>query len=83
MSTVRREYFFESFLGGKYERGRDYDFSVVGDELVVFMHTAKSANDVYLLVTLGITLKAAWLASPFNRERVNFRRDQRWNHDPG
>jgi len=70
---VQCEFFFENYLGGKYERGRDYEYFVLGDELGFFMHTAKPANDVYLLATLGITLKAAWIASPFNRERVKRR----------
>lgn len=70
---VQCEYFFEDYLRGKYERGRDYDYFVIGDELVFFMHTAKPSNDVYLLATLGITLKAAWIASPFNRERIERR----------
>ncbi len=70
---VQCEYFFEHYLKGKYERGRDYDYSVIGDELVFFMHTSKPSNDVYLLATLGIALKAAWIASPFNRERIECR----------
>ena len=70
---VQCEYFFEHYLKGKYERGRDYDYSVMGDELVFFMHTSKPSNDVYLLATLGIALKAAWIASPFNRERIERR----------
>ncbi len=70
---VQCEHFFEHYLRGKYERVRDYEYFVIGDELVFFMHTAKPSNDVYLLATLGITLKAAWFASPFNRERVERR----------
>ena len=59
---VQCEYFFKRYLRGKYKEGRDYEFIVIGDQLVFFLHTAKSANDVYLLATLGITLKAAWIA---------------------
>jgi len=70
---VQCEYFFEHYLRGKHERGRDYEYFVMGDQLVFFMHTAKPSNDVYLLATLGVTLKAAWIASPFNRERVERR----------
>lgn len=70
---VQCEYFFKRYLRGKYKEGRDYEFIVIGDQLVFFLHTAKSANDVYLLATLGITLKAAWIASPFNQERIKRR----------
>ena len=67
------EHFFEKFLAGRLERNVHYNFEIVGDELVVFMHSDKPANDVYLLATLAITLKAAWLASPMNRERIQRR----------
>ena len=70
---VQCDHFFEHCLKGKYEKGRDYEYYVMGDQLVFFMHTAKPSNDVYVLTTLGITLKAAWVASPFNRERVERR----------
>ena len=63
-------HFFGNFLHGKYQDGRDYQYSVVCDELVFFMHSCNAANDVYLLTTLGITLKAAWLSSPINQARV-------------
>lgn len=67
------DYFFKRYLGKKYEEGRDYHYSIVGDELVFFMHTGKSPNDVYLLAILGITLKAAWISSPLNRRRISQR----------
>ena len=70
---VQCEHFFEDYLRGKYERGRDYDYVVLGDQVVFFMHTAKPSNDVYLLATLGLTLKASWIASPVNRERIERR----------
>ncbi len=70
---VQCDHFFEHCLKGKYEKGPDYEYYVMGDQLVFFMHTEKPSNDVYLLTTLGITLKAAWVASPFNRERVERR----------
>ena len=74
-ATMREqcEYFFGEYLEGSIERGTGYSYSIVGDELVVFLHTSKSANDVYLLTILAITLKAAWLLSPVNRERVRHR----------
>ena len=70
---VQCDHFFEHCLKGKYEKGRDYEYYVMGDQLVFFMHTEKPSNDVYLLTPLGITLKAAWVASSFNRERVERR----------
>ncbi|MDA0813245.1 MAG: adenylate/guanylate cyclase domain-containing protein [Verrucomicrobia bacterium] len=74
-SVVHRqcEHFFQRYLHGKYRQGQDYQYSILGDELVFFMHSGRSANDVYLLATLGITLKAAWLSSPVNRERITRR----------
>lgn len=63
-------YFFETFLEGKYSEGRDYCARIIGDELLVFVHTGKAHNDVYLLACLAATLKAAWLAAPLNQLRT-------------
>ena len=63
-------HFFEVFLAGKYRRGPDYDFHHVGDELVVFLHTGKDSNDVYLLAVLAVTLKCAWLTTELNLQRI-------------
>ena len=81
---VQCDHFFEHCLKGKYEKGPDYEYYVMGDQLVFFMHTEKPSNDVYLLTTLGITLKAAWVASPFNRPigDVNFRYSGNINYSP-
>ncbi len=65
------DFFFECFLEGKYKRGEDYSARIIGDELLVFCHTGKPHNDVYLLVCLAATLKAAWLGAPMNRKLVS------------
>jgi hypothetical protein len=49
---VQCEYFFKRYLRGKYKEGRDYEFIVIGDQLVFFLHTAKSANDARLPLKL-------------------------------
>ena len=67
------EYFFKEFLRGHYHLGADYEIESVGDETAVFLHTDNTANDVYLLTVLGITLKCAWLGSSFNRRRLDRR----------
>ena len=63
-------FFFDEFLHSQYNQGSDYDYSTIGDELVVFLHTGNNANDVYLLTTLAISLKCAWLAAPLNQQRL-------------
>lgn len=63
-------YFFNGFLEGKYVEGRDYRARIIGDELLVYIHTGRSHNDVYLLACLAATLKAAWLAAPMNQMRI-------------
>jgi class 3 adenylate cyclase len=50
--------------------GLDYTVQVVGDEMVVFLHTENPANDVYLLICLAVTLKCGWLGAPRNSERL-------------
>lgn len=63
------DYFFHHF-----QRDRivpeDFRYDFVGDQLVVFLHTGKSANDVYQLACLAQALKCAWLGVPFNQERI-------------
>lgn len=63
-------HFFNGFLEGRYVEGRDYSASIIGDELLVFLHSGRPHNDVYLLACLAATIKAAWLAAPLNRRRV-------------
>lgn len=63
-------HFFEVFLDGKYRRGAHYRARMLGDELLVYLHTGKAQNDVYLLTCLAAVLKAAWLVSPENIERL-------------
>jgi class 3 adenylate cyclase len=63
-------HFFDGFLEAKYHEGRDYSARIIGDELLVFLHSGRPHNDVYLLACLAATLKAAWLAAPLNRRRV-------------
>ena len=63
-------HFFDVFLEGRYRQGRDYRASIIGDELLVTMYTGKGHNDVYLLTCLAAVLKAAWLVSPANIERL-------------
>lgn len=65
------EHFFEGFLEGQYKEGPDYSARIIGDELLVFVHTGQPRNDVYMLTCLAATLKAAWLAAPLNRERIS------------
>lgn len=67
------QHFFGTFLEGKYASGCEYAVQLRGDELLVFTHTGKGANDVYMLACLAATLKAAWLGSPFNVERIGNR----------
>jgi class 3 adenylate cyclase len=64
-------HFFEVFHQGDYARGMDYQVSLLGDELVVFLHTGNHADDVYQLICLSIALKCAWLASRSNAERLD------------
>ena len=64
------EHHFQTFLDGRYKRGEEYSYQITGDELVVFMHTRNARNDVYQLATLAVTLKAAWLTSRRNQERL-------------
>lgn len=66
-------YFFEKFLEGKYSEGPEYSARIIGDELLVYVHTGKAHNDVYLLACLASTLKAAWLAAPLNQLRTSRR----------
>ena len=58
------EHFFKTYHEGEYQPGKNYSWEFSGDELVVFMHTDRPANDVYQLVCLAITLKCGWLARP-------------------
>lgn len=62
------KHFFEIYLEGKYVEGPDYSARIIGDELLVFAHTGRPYNDVYLLACLSATLKAAWLAAPVNQQ---------------
>lgn len=66
-------HFFGVFLEGKYAQGPDYSARIIGDELLVFIHTGRAHNDVYLLSCLAATVKAAWLAAPFNQQRTSGR----------
>jgi len=63
-------HYFEVYLEGKYQYGRDYELQAIGDELVVFMHTGKPRNDVYQLLCLAIALKCGWLGVPLNAQRI-------------
>ena len=63
-------HFFETYLEGRYQEGRHFRARMLGDELLVFLHTGKAHNDVYLLTCLAAVLKAAWLVSPANLERL-------------
>jgi class 3 adenylate cyclase len=63
-------HFFGGFLEGGYAEGKDYSARIIGDELLVYVHTGRSHNDVYLLACLAATLKAAWLAAPMNQMRI-------------
>ncbi len=63
-------YFFGDYLEGRYQEGRDYQFGVLGDEFVVYLHTGRAHNDIYLLTCLAVMLKAVWLAAPTNVARV-------------
>ncbi len=69
--TRQCNHFFEKFHQGDYRRGTDYQLELLGDELVVFLHTHQQSDDVYQLICLAIALKCAWLASPVNVERIN------------
>jgi len=65
------EYFFKTVCGQYYTHdGTNYEFHVVGDEMVVFLHSPKPANDVYQLICLAVTLKCGWLGLPINRARL-------------
>ncbi|MCG3197785.1 MAG: adenylate/guanylate cyclase domain-containing protein [Candidatus Omnitrophica bacterium] len=64
------EFFFETLHAGKYRKGLDYEVRFLGDELVVYLHSGRPANDVYQLVCLAISLKCAWLGTQTNVERV-------------
>jgi class 3 adenylate cyclase len=66
-------YFFGTFLKGQYRPTVDYEAVCTGDELIVYLHTGNSANDVYLLTILAIAIKCAWLGAPFNRGRLERR----------
>lgn len=63
-------YFFEQVHKGKYQKGLDYHVQFIGDELGVFLHSGKPANDVYQLVCLAVTLKCAWLGAEMNAIRI-------------
>lgn len=67
------EYFFDSFLKSRYNRGEEYEVNCIGDELVVFLHTGNPDNDVYLLTILAVSIKCAWLGAPFNAQRLQRR----------
>jgi len=64
------EHFFKTYHEGEYQPGKNYSWEFSGDELVVFMHTDRPANDVYQLVCLAITLKCGWLGAAPNAERI-------------
>src|SRR3990172_6949689 len=66
-------HFFDTVHAGKYREGFDYEIRFIGDELVVYLHTDRTGNDIYQLVCLAISLKCAWLASPKNVERFQSR----------
>jgi class 3 adenylate cyclase len=64
-------FFFDGVHKGLYApNGLDYEVKVVGDEMVVFLHTNKPANDVYQLICLAVTLKCGWVGLPVNRGRL-------------
>lgn len=61
-------FFFETFSKTEH---LDYGVQIVGDEMVVFLHTDNPPNDVYLLICLAVALKCGWLGSPMNTARLN------------
>lgn len=63
-------HYFEDYLEGAYQYGRDYEVQFIGDELAIFMHTGLNHNDVYQLIVLAVMLKCGWLASPLNAQRI-------------
>src|SRR5688572_1051264 len=64
-------HFFDHVHGGKYRRPEHYHVTFLGDEMAVFLHTGKPANDAYQLICLAIALKCGWLGSPLNVERLS------------
>lgn len=60
-------FFFQTLSKTEHQ---DYGIQMVGDEMVVFLHTDNPPNDVYLLICLAVTLKCGWLGSPLNAERL-------------
>jgi class 3 adenylate cyclase len=64
------EFFFGHVHEGKYQRGKDYETTFLGDQMIIFLNSERPSNDVYQLVCLAITLKCAWLGSPMNAGRV-------------
>src|SRR5262245_26921858 len=72
-STCREQchYYFGERSRNRYRSdGTDLDVRVIGDEVAVFLHTAKPHDDVYQLICLAISLKCAWLGTPLNESRV-------------
>ena len=54
-------FFFKTFSKTEHV---DYNVELIGDEMVVFLHTDSPPNDVYLLICLAVTLKCGWLGCP-------------------
>ena len=64
------EFFFEIWKDKYAPGGLDYEIQVVGDEMAVFLHSDKPADDVFQLICLAVTLKCGWLGAPLNAERI-------------
>ncbi|MFZ2640765.1 MAG: hypothetical protein WA117_07230 [Verrucomicrobiia bacterium] len=60
-------FFFKTFSKTEHV---DYNVELIGDEMVVFLHTDSPPNDVYLLICLAVTLKCGWLGCPLNTDRL-------------
>ncbi len=63
-------YFFDVVHAGHYQHGRDYHWTMIGDELVVFLHTGRAPDDIYQLMCLAIMLKCGWLGLDTNAKRI-------------
>lgn len=69
LCVTQCRHFFQTVFKGRYVEGRDYSVRQLGDELIVYLHSGKSSNDVYQLICLAVALKCGWLCIPQNIER--------------
>jgi class 3 adenylate cyclase len=68
--TRQCEFFFHEYNRNEFKKGRHWEMTLLGDELVVFFHSDTPENDVYQMISLAVSLKCAWLASRVNVERI-------------